>query len=96
MEILRLEYFILSKAEWLDATVALNHGWASHHVSQKGYKKRGKDFSAVLLLLREKVHTLSMQHHCMNIVTNTINEVNPRQTPVDVCNQPIFALTKHI
>ena len=80
----------------LDATVALNHGWTSDHVSQKRYKKRRKEFTAVLPLLREKLHTLSMQYHCMNIVTNTINKINPRQTPVDVCDQPIFALTKQI
>ena len=30
----------------------------------------------------------------MNIVTNTINKVNPGQTPVDVCHFLIFALTK--
>ena len=37
---------------------------------------------------------MSMQFHCMNIITKTIKEVNPTQTPVDVCDQPIFALTK--
>ena len=77
-EIPSLESSILNEAvqqeiEWLDTTVALNHGWASYHASQKRYKKGKKDFTAVLPLLREKVHTLSMQYHCMNIVTNTIN-----------------------
>lgn len=36
---------------------------------------------------------LSMQYQCVNIVTNTINKVNPGQTPVDVCHFLIFALT---
>ena len=101
MEILSLDSSILNETvqqeiEWLHTTVALNHDWASYHASQKRYKKRRKDFTAMLTLLRGKVHTLSMQYHFMNIATNTINKVNSRQTPVDVCDQPIFALTKQI
>ena len=30
----------------------------------------------------------------MNIVTKTIKTINPAQTPVDVCDQPVYALTK--
>ena len=101
MEIPSLDSSILNEAvqqeiEWLDATVPLNHDWTSYHASQKRYKKGRKDFTAVLPLLRKKVHTLSVQYHCMNIVTNTINKVNPRRTSVDVCGQPIFALTKQV
>ena len=83
MEIPSLDSSVLNEAvqqeiKWLDTSVALNHGWGSYHVSQKRRKKHRKDFTAALSLLREKVHTLKMQYHCMNIVTNTINKVNPR------------------
>ena len=32
----------------------------------------------------------------MNIISNTINTLNPGQIPVDTANQPIFALTKEL
>ena len=37
-----------------------------------------------------------MQYHCMNIISNTINTLNPGQIPVDTADQPIFALTKEL
>ena len=101
LKIPNLNFSILIEAvqqviEWLDTTVPLNHGWASYHVSQKRCKRRRKGFISALLFLREKVHTLGLQYHCMNIATNTINKLNPGQPPVDLCNQPVFALTKQI
>ena len=80
LKIPNLNFSILIEAvqqviECLDTTVPLNHGWALCHVSQKRCKRRRKDFISVLLFLREKVHTLSMQYHCMNIVTNAINKL---------------------
>ena len=89
-EALAVEY------SWLDRSVRGNHAWASFHASLKQYRKREIDFTAILPLLRQVVHTLSMQYHCMTIVTDMIKEVNPGQTPVDVCDQPIFALTKQL
>ena len=35
-----------------------------------------------------------MQYHCMNVISNTINTLNPGQIPADTANQPIFAITK--
>ena len=32
----------------------------------------------------------------MEIIKKTINYLNPGQTPVDVCDQPVYALTKKI
>ena len=77
---------VQQEIKWLNKTVVLNHGRVSYHDSQKRYKKRRKDFTAVLPLLHEKIHTLRIQYHCMNTVTNTINKVNTRQTPVDLCD----------
>ena len=72
MEVPNFDFSIFSEAvqqeiQWLDTAVALNHGWASCHTSRKQYKKHRKDFTVVLPLLREKVHTLSMQYYFMNI-----------------------------
>ena len=37
-----------------------------------------------------------MQYHCMNIISNTINTLNPCQIPVNAADQQIFALTKKL
>ena len=42
------------------------------------------------------VHTLQNQHQCMQYIKKSNNFFNPGQTPVDVCNQPVYALTKEI
>ena len=45
-------------------------------------------------LLRDKVHTLNMQAHCMLLNINSVNILNEGQTPVDTCDEPLFALSK--
>ena len=50
----------------------------------------------ILPLIRAKVHTLATQYHCMNIISKTKSVINPNQTPVDTCEQPVYALTKQI
>ena len=57
---------------------------------------RLSDISVILPPIDESVHTFDMQYHCMNIISNTINTLNPGQIPVDTANQPIFALTKEL
>ena len=42
-------------------------------------------------MIMEPIHTLQMQYHCMQINKTTINAVKPRQTPVDVSEQPMQA-----
>ena len=32
----------------------------------------------------------------MNIIKNTIEKLNPSQTPVDTCDQPVYILTKEL
>ena len=46
--------------------------------------------------MREKVRTLATQYHCMNIISKIICVINPNQTLVDTCDQPVYALTKQI
>ena len=47
-------------------------------------------------LIREKVNTLDTHFHCMKIIKNTVSVINEGQTPVDVCDQPVYALSKQI
>ena len=52
--------------------------------------------NVILPLIPKTVHTLETQFHCMNITKSTIAYLNPLQTPIDVCDQPVYALTKQI
>ena len=51
-------------------------------------------YNAIMPLLRDPVHTLQMQVHCMKLNQRTVEILNPGQTPVDVCDLPVYALTK--
>ena len=57
---------------------------------------RLKEILTILPIINKEVHRLNTQFHCMKIIKDTINGVNPGQTPVDLCDQPIYALTKQI
>ena len=48
----------------------------------------------MLPLLRDRVNTLDMQVHAMNLNIKAISSLNPGQTPVDASNCPVYALTK--
>ena len=43
---------------------------------------------------KRKSSHVSTQYNCMNIISKTISVINPNQTPVDTCDQPVYALTK--
>ena len=70
--------------------------WDKHHAGKHRSIVRLPDISTILPPIDEPVHTLDMQYHCMNIISNTINTLNPGQVPVDTVDQPIFALTKEL
>ena len=62
-----------------------------------GEEKPGiNGINLILPLIPKPVHTLKTQYHCMDIAKKTIAFLNPNQTPVDVCDQPVYALTKEI
>ena len=69
--------------------------WSKYH-SGNASNISVKGINAALLITLKTVHTLSTQYHCMVIIKKTINYLNPGQTPVDVCDQPVYALTKKI
>ena len=79
---------------WLQNFESQNHAWSSYHASQKRGSINICVVDTILPLIREKVHTLATQYHCMNIISKTISVINPNQTPVDTCDQPVYALTK--
>ena len=81
---------------WLQNFESQNHAWSSYHASQKRGSINICGVDTILPLIREKVHTLATQYHCMNIISKTISVINPNQTPVDTCDQPVYTLTKQI
>ena len=69
-------------------------GWSVQHASMHRSLVKQVDITTILPLIREKVHTL--YNHCMDVISKTIKVINPGQTPVDVCDQPVCAFTKQI
>ena len=61
-----------------------------------GKTKGPPGINTILPLLRNKVSTFDMQVHLMhlNLKWNTV--LNSDQTPVDVSDQPVHALTKEL
>ena len=71
-------------------------GWASHHASQKRGILSQQGINSILPLHRDKVSTFNMQSHLMHLNMKWTAILNPNQTPVDVSDQPVFALTKEL
>ena len=71
-------------------------GWASHHSSQKRVVTTPSGINTILPLHRDKVSTFNMQSHLMHLNKKWTAILNPNQTPVDVSDQPVYALTKEL
>ena len=81
---------------WLQNFESQNHAWSSYHASRKKGSTNICWVDTILSLIREKVNMLATQYHCMNITSKTISVINPNQTPVDTCDQPVYTLTEQI
>ena len=85
---------VSDEVEWLESiSVSLDEGsldsWSKHHAA---HKRRVVDMPgkhALLPLIDSPVHTLQTQHHCMQINKKTTEYLNPGQTPVELCDQPV-------
>ena len=71
-------------------------GWPRYHASFKRKPIDLPGINTILPLLRDKVHTLNMQAHCMLLNINSVKILNQGQTPVDKCNQPLFVLSMEV
>ena len=69
-------------------------GWARYHASFKRSEVDPPGINTISPLLRDKVHTLNMQAHCMLLNISSTKILNEDQTPVDTCDEPLFALSK--
>ena len=55
-----------------------------------------KDTSVLLPLLNDSVNSPVMVFHCLQLITNLTNHLNPVQNPVITADQPVYALLKQI
>ena len=88
-ESIQFEYEWLNNDSWC--------GWAKHHSS---FQRFGNEISvgvnAILPMINKEVHRSDTMYHVMNLSNKITNFLNPSQTPVDTCDQPVYALTKTI
>ena len=69
---------------------------ASHHASQKRGILSPSGINTILPLHRDKASTFNMQSHLMHMDMKWTEILNANQTPVDVSDQPVYALTKEL
>ena len=69
-------------------------GWAAHHALHKRNIQTPPGINTILPLLQDKVSTFNMQAHLMQLYMKCTAVLNPGHTPVDVSDQPAYALTK--
>ena len=99
-----LEYPDLTVAKqkeqnWLQQTVSTGNtgkSWAQYHAGENRDVPLQQGTNVLLPLIRDKVNTLDMQYHIMKLNIKAVEALNPGQTPVDVSDQPVYALTKEV
>ena len=89
---------ILEETAWLEkvSSSSVFDSWSKHHSQMNHFSVLVPGVIAILPLIPEPVHTLNMQYHCMKIIMQTVNFLNPGQIPVDVSDQPVYASTKEL
>ena len=95
---------VAEEFKWLDKCTdilsKLDHiyppGWASHYASQKRGIITPSGINTIIPLYREKVSTFNMQSRLMHLNMKWTVTLNSGQTPVDVIDQPVYALTKEL
>ena len=69
--------------------------WAAFHATRNP-KSIPVSTMALLPLFHENAHSEAMMLHAMNVITNAIKHLNPKQVPVFSCDQPLFAISKYL
>ena len=87
----------LKEQSWLENISDIDNirSWSKYN-SDNSSNISVKSINAVLPIILKPVHTLSIKYHCIEVIKKTIDYLNPGQTLVDVCDQPVYALTKEI
>ena len=70
--------------------------WARYHSSLNCGPSQLVGINTILPLILPKVNMLQMQGHCMTLNINSTKALNSTQTPMDVSDQPVYAVTKEL
>lgn len=69
--------------------------WAAFHASRStAVTDIPPDISCLLPLFQEEAKSVAMILHSMNAVKRSVEFLNPGQTPVIACDQPLYAIAK--
>ena len=88
----------IEEQQWLQLSASFSDSaksWAQYHIPENCIQPPNvKDTYSLLPLLQDRVNTFDMQVHTMNLNIKSISALNPGQTPVDVSDCLVYALTK--
>ena len=70
--------------------------WPVFHSQRKAVQVKPKSASYLLPMFPDCAHSVPMIKHSMKVAVKLTDHANPGQTPVLVCDQPLFALAKQI
>ncbi len=70
--------------------------WPVFHSQRNEVQVRPKSSSCLLPMFPDCAHSVPMIKHSMKMAVKLTDYVNPGQTPVLVCDQPLFAIAKQI
>ena len=75
----------------------MNLSWSAFHAhDEKGTSESNLAMSSLLPLFEEQAASPAMPRHSMNVISKAVQYLNPGQTPVMTCYQPMFDITKQI
>ena len=95
-----LQNAVSDELSWLNQFICSMDGdslppaWSGYHAGLNRGVSHPPGINSILPVLRDKVHTLNTQAHIMKQNIKWTAILNPGQTPVDVSDQPVYALTK--
>ena len=99
------EQHIEDEYMWLENTICVlrddveaceDTPWAAFHARHQDPKQPVITPTSPLPLSQESAHTVVMIRHSIDVVRNAVQHLNPGQTPVLTCDQPLFSLAKQI
>ena len=79
-----------------DVEACENKSWAAYHARNQDPNQPVITPTSLLPLFQESAHTVAMIRHAIDVVRNVVQHLNPGQTPVLTCDQPLFTLAKQI
>ena len=89
--------FSLITTLFLSDSNDMNLSWSSFHAHhEKGTSEANLAISPLLLLFEEQAASPAISRHSIGVISKAVQYLNPGQTPVMACDQPLFAITKEI